>query len=153
MLLNIEVYFNDFSKTLVGPAELRIFFHCCIRRKYLFQATHFDLKNDDCKYKLLPHNRVQTILLEYNRLPSERRSLDRSSDHSSDRCFDGGSRDSGSRGPRQSYTHHRPSSYGPTSRFIPEHQNEFLTKVINVVRSDPSRAFTPDCICCLALNL
>ena len=99
------------------------------------------------------HNLVQTVLLEYSRLPSKRRSLDRSSDDSSERRIDCGSRDGGSRGPHQSYTPRRFSSSGPTSRFLPEHHHAFLTKSKNVVRTDPNQAFTPDCICCLALNL
>ena len=126
--LLLESYLNDSSKTLVDPVELRIFFLRCICGRDLFQATRFERENDTCKYKFLPHNLVQTILLEYNRLPYDRRSLERSSDQSSDKRFDGGSRDGGSRG-RQSSIPRRPSSSGPTSRFIPEHQNAFLQKL------------------------
>lgn len=146
--LLLKAYINDSSKTLVDAAELRIFFLHCIRGRDLFRATRFERENDDCKYKFLPHNLVQTVLLEYSRLPSDRRSIERSS---STQRFDGGFRDGSSRG-RQFYTPRHPSGSGTASRFLPEHQNEFLTKVINVVKADPSRAFTPDCIYCYALN-
>ena len=151
--LMLEAYLNDSSKTLVDAAELRIFFLRCIRGRDLFRATRFERETDDCKYNFLPHNLVQTLLLEYTRLSSERRSIERSS---SAQRFDGDYSFGRSRG-RPSYTPRRPSSSGTASasasRLLPEHQNEFLTKVINLVKADPSRAFTPDCICCLALNL
>ena len=87
--LMLKAYLNDSSKTLVDIAELRIFFRRCIRGKDLFQATHFDQENYAYKYKIHPHNLTQTILLEYSWPPSEQRSLDRFSDHSSDWCFYG----------------------------------------------------------------
>ena len=112
--LMLEAYSNDSSKTLVNPTELRIFSHRCICRKELFQATRFDWENDEYKYKFLPHNLVQTLLLEYSRLPSDRRPLDRFLDHSSDHSFGGSSR-----GSRQSYTPRCPSgSSPPAARFL-----------------------------------
>ena len=146
--LMLKAYLNNSSKTLVDAAELRIFFLCCIRGEDLYRATCFQQENHDCKYKFLPHNLVQTLLLEFARLSSERHSIECSS---SAKRFDGDYRTGSSRG-RQSYTPCRPSGSSTDSRILPEHQNEFLTKVINVVKADPSRAFTPDCICCLALN-
>ena len=89
--------------------------------------------------------------MEYNQLLSNRRFIEQSSDHSSAQHFDDGSRDGSSRG-RQSYTPCCPSSSSTPSCFIPEHQNEFLTKIINFVKTNPSRVFTPDCICCYTLN-
>ena len=148
MSLQSILYLNDSSKILVDAAELRIFFLHCIRGRDLFRATRFERENDACKYKFLPHNLVQNLLLEFTRLSSERRSTERSS---SAKRLDGDYRAGSSRG-RQSYKPRRPSSSSTDSKFLPEHQNEFLTKVINVVKADPNRAFTPDCICCLALN-
>ena len=142
--LMLEAYINDSSKTLVDPTEILIFFHCCIRGKDLFQATCFDLENNNCKYKFLPHNLVQTLLLEFSQLPSDRLSSDRSSDLYFDRRFDGSFRRAG---PRRSYTSCRSSSASPTVEgLLPKHQNDFLTKVINAVKIDPRGAFTPDCI-------
>ena len=47
--LMLKTYVNDSSKTLVDLAELRIFFHRCIRGKNLLQATRFDRKkNNEC---------------------------------------------------------------------------------------------------------
>ena len=132
--LMLEAYLNDSSKTLVDASELRIFFIRCTRGQELYRATRFERENDDCKYKLLPHNLVKTILLEFTRLSSERRSIERSS---SAKRFDGDYRIGSSRG-RQSYTPRRPSGSSTDSRILPEHQNEFLTTVINVVKAGPS---------------
>ena len=82
--LMLEAYINDSSKTLIDPTELRVFVHRCICGKDLYQATRFDRQNNECKYKFFPHNPVQTLLLEFSRLPSNRRSFDRSFNHSSD---------------------------------------------------------------------
>ena len=142
--LMMEVYINNSSKTLVDPTELCVFVHRCIRDKDLYQATRFDQENDECKFKFLPHNLVQTLLLEFSRLPSDRRPLERYSNHSSDRRFAGSSRS-----PRQSYTSRRTSGSSlTTAGFLPEHQNDFLKNIINVVKIYPHRAFTPDCIYC-----
>ena len=148
--LMLEAYSNDSSKTLVNPTELRIFSHRCICRKELFQATRFDWDNNECKYKFLLRNLVQTLLIEFSQLSSDRCSFDHSSDHSSDKRFDNSSKNAD---PRPFYTPHYPSGSSPAADFLPEHQNDFLTKVFNAVKIDPRRAFTPGCICCLALNM
>ena len=71
----------------------------------------------------LSDNIVQTLILDYSRLPFDRRPLDRSSNHSSDRSVGGSSRDQ-----RLSYTPHRPFGSSPTAvSFLPEHQTDFLT--------------------------
>ena len=89
-----------------------------------------------------------------SRLSSDRRSFDHSSNHSVDRSSKYLSDHSHRNGPRSSYTQRRTYSSNPTAAdIISEHQNEFLTKVTNAVKIDPQQSFTPDCICCLALNL
>ena len=130
----LEAYLNNSSKTLVDATELRIFFIRCIRGQELYRATRFEQENDDCKNKFLPHNLVQTILLEYTRLSSERRSIEGSSPA---QCFEGDYLARNSRG-RQSYTPRRPSGSSTDSKFLPKHQNEFLTTFINIVKADPS---------------
>ena len=80
--------------------------------------------------------------------------FDRSSDNSFDCSFDYLFDHCRCTRPRSSYTQRRTSGSSPTvASILLEHQNAFLTKVINAVKIDPQRAFTPDCIYCLELNL
>ena len=87
-------------------------------------------------------------------MSSDRRSINRSSDHSFDRSYDNQYDCSQRPGPRSKNTQRRAYGSSPTAAgILPEHQNDFLTKVINAIKIDPQRALTPDCICCLAMNV
>ena len=142
----LEAYFNDSSKTLSDPTELRIFIQRCIGGHEIYQATRSDRANVDLQYKFAPHNLVQTLLLESRHLSAGRRPLDR--DHSS--SFDR----SRSTPLRTSNTRRRPYGSGPPgSGILPQHQGEFLTKAINAVIANPQLGLVPDCICCKAMGV
>ena len=96
--------------------------------------------------KFVPHNLVQTLLLESRQLSVGRRPLD--CDHSSiyDRSRKSPLRTSNTR--RRPYGS-SPPGFGP----LPQHQGEFLTKAINAVLANPQLGMIPDYICCKAMGL
>ena len=150
----LEAYLNNSSKTLNDSTELRIFIQRCIGGIEIYQATRSDRANVDLQFKLAPHNLVQTLLLESSQLSVGRRPIDRFSNHSSDHSsinpYDR-SRSTHSRTPN---TRRRPyGSSPPGAGILPQHQGEFLTKIINAVMTNPQLGMIPDCICCKAMGL
>mmetsp|Transcript_52123 Transcript_52123/g.58228 ORF Transcript_52123/g.58228 Transcript_52123/m.58228 type:complete len:234 (-) Transcript_52123:488-1189(-) len=124
--LKLGAYTNDSFKTLVSPSELCIFVNRCIRSKKLYQVTRYDCENDEFRYKFLPHNLAQTLQLEFSNLCSDRRFVDRFSDHCFDRSSDQPydcSQPNGSRSytPRRAY-----GSSATAAGTLPDHQDSFL---------------------------